>query len=354
VPTSLATYAPAPEVRIAGRVPDGFSQLLVAATVEETVAGLSRCEVRLDNWGASGSGAGYVFADRSVLDFAAGVEVAFGPPDERSTVFSGRLTAIEAHYDIDSGPTVVLLAEDALQDLRMTRRTRTFEDVTDSDVVRTIAADHDLTAEVDLDGATYPELSQLNQSDLAFVRERVLPYGVDVWIDGSTLHVGDRDDDPVVLRHGRELLAFRVIADLAGQATEQRVAGWDADAKEAVLETATPSSISRDLGADLGGGALLAEKFGERAATTTLRRATTGKEARTLAAGLYRDRSRRFVTGTGTTDGISGLRAGRAVGLTGLGRMFDGAYRLTRVVHRYDLVAGYRTEIEVERAGIST
>jgi phage protein D len=354
--SSLATYTPAPEVRVAGRVPDGFAELLVAATVEESVTGLARCEVRLDNWGASGSGAGYVFDDRSVVDFADEVEVAFGPPDERATVFHGRLTAIEAQYGIDTGPTVVLLAEDALQDLRMTRRTRTFEEVSDADVVRSIASDHDLTADVDLDldGPTHTELSQLNQSDLAFLRERVLPHGVDVWLDGTTLHVGDRDDDPIVLRHGRELLSFRVIADLAVQATEQRVAGWDVAAKEAVLETATPSSVGGDLGSDLGGGDLLAEKFGERPATTTLHRTTTSTEARTIATGLYRERARRFVTGSGTTDGVSGLRAGRGISLDGLGRMFDGDYRLTRVVHRYDTVAGYRTEIEVERAGISS
>jgi phage protein D len=51
-------------------------------------------------------------------------------------------------------------------------------------------------------------------------------------------------------------------------------------------------------------------------------------------------------------DGIPGLRAGRSVTVTDLGAVFDGTYRLSRVLHRYDRAAGYRVEIEVERSGI--
>lgn len=353
MPSSLATYTPAPEVRIGGLVPEGLPALLISATVEESVTGLARCEVRLDNWGATAQGPGYVFEDRSTIAFGATVELSFGPPDERSTVFAGTLTGIEAEYGSDAGPTLVVLAEDALQDLRMTRRTRTFEDSSDADVVTQIAGDHGLTPDVDLDGPTHAALCQLNQSDLAFLRDRALPYGADVWLADGTLHVGRRTDDPVVLRLGRELLAFRVLADLALQATEQRVAGWDPHAKDAVLETADQSSLGADLGGDVGGGGLLADAFGERPATTTLRRAVTTAEAKAVAKGLYLERARRFLTGAGVVDGIAGLRAGRSVTMAGLGKLFDGTYRLSRVVHRYDLAAGYRTEVEVERSGIS-
>jgi hypothetical protein len=353
MPSSLATYSPAPEVRIAGAVPEGLPDLLVSATVEESVTGLARCEVRLDNWGPTAQGPGYVFEDRTTIAFGATVDVSFGPPDERSGVFAGKLTGIEGEFGGDAGPTLVVLAEDALQDLRMTRRTRTFEDSSDADVVTRIAGDHGLTPEVDLDGPTHAALCQLNQSDLAFLRDRALPYGADVWLADGTLHVGRRTDDPIVLRLGRELLAFRVLADLAMQATEQRVAGWDPDAKEAVLETEDQSSLGADLGPDLGGGGLLGDAFGERPATTTLHRAVTTAEAKAIAKGLYLERARRFLTGSGVTNGIAELRAGRSVTLSGLGSLFDGDYRLSRVVHRFDLAAGYRTEIEVERSGIS-
>lgn len=353
MPSTLTSYSPTPTVTLDGDTPDDFAARVLSVTVEESVHGLARAELRLDNWANTGDGPGYAFADRSTVDFGTSVEVKVGPPDERSTIFTGRVTGLEAEYAADTGPTLVVLAEDTLQDLRMTRRTRTFENSSDADVVERIANDHSLNPDVTLDGPTHEALCQLNQSDLAFLRDLALPHGADVWLDGSTLHIGTRDEEPVVLRHGREVLAARLLADLALQATEQRVAGWDPDSKEAVLETADQSSLGADLGSDKGGGGLLSDAFGDRIATTTVHRAVTSAEASELAKGLYRDRARRFVTGSLVADGIPGLRAGRTVTLADLGRMFDGTYRLTRVAHRYDLVTGYRTELEVERSGIS-
>lgn len=352
--SSLSTYTPTPEIRLGGSANERLSSLLQSATVAESVSGLARCEIRLDNWDATADGPGYAFVDRNAFDFGTSFEIVVGPPDERASIFTGRLTGIEAEYPADGGPTLTLLCEDALQDLRMTRRTRTFEDHSDADVISSIASDHGLTPEVDLDGPTHAALCQLNRSDLSFIRDRALPYGADVWLEGTTLHVGHREDDPIVLRLGRELLSFRVLADLAMQADEQRVAGWDPDAKGAVLEVADQSCLGAGLGSDAGGGKLLAELFGTRPATATLHRAVTSPEARAVAEGLYRDRARRFVTGAGRTDGIAGLRAGRSVDITGIGKMFNGRYRLTTVVHRYDHGGtGYRSEIELERTGIA-
>jgi phage protein D len=352
MPTSLATYTPTPTITIGGEVPDGFADQLVAVTVEETTTGLARCEVRVDNWGVTARGPGYVHADRSTLDFGAAVTVEAGPPDERATIFAGRITALEGEYAASLGATIVVLAEDALQDLRMTRRTRTFEQQNDADIATQIASDHGLSPDIDLAGPTHAAVCQLNQSDLAFLRDRVLRLGAHVWLEDSTLHVGHRSDDPLVLRYGRELLELRVMADVAMQATEQRVAWWDRGAKDAVLESSDESSLGDDLGSDIGGGGLLRAAFGDRPATTTLATAVTADEAQAIAEGLYRDRARRFVTGSGLVDGLAGLRAGRAVTLQGLGGLFDGTYRLSRVVHRYDRTHGYRTEIDVERAGV--
>lgn len=352
MPSMLATYIPAPTIRVAGQAPTGLLDQLIALTVEETVDGLARCELSADNWGSTNAGPGYLYADRSTFDFGTTIEVAIGPPDERATIFAGKVSGLEAAYSASTGATVTVLAEDALQGLRMTRRTRTFDKVSDADLVTQIATDHGLTPDVDLEGPTHSAVCQLNQSDLAFVRDRVLPLGADVWLDGTTLHVGSRQDDPIVLRYGHELLDLRVLADLAMQATEQRVAGWDVSAKDAVLEVAGESSLGSDLGTDLGGAGLVSRAFGDRPATTTLQTVTGAEEARVLAVGLYRERARRFVTGTGTVDGIAVLRAGRSVTLSGLGTMFDGTYRLCRVVHRYHRVTGYRTDIAVERMGI--
>jgi uncharacterized protein len=353
--STVATYVPTPTVTIGDDIPEGLEELLLGVVVEENTEGLARCEVRLDAWGIRGGRPDYLWVDRATVDFGAEVTVKVGPPDENATVFSGKVTGLEATYGSGAAPTFVLLAEDSLQDFRMTRRTRRFEDGTDADAITQIANDHGLTPSIDLAGPTHRQLLQLNQSDLAFVRDRARPLGAGVWLDGTTLHVGRPDaGDPVVLRLGHELLSFRVMADLANQCTEQRVGGWDVSGKEAILESADNSAVIGELAGGAGGGAILTDAFGDRMATTVLAAATTTAEARALARGLYADRARRFVMGTGVADGVPGIQCGRSVELQGLGPLFDGVYEPTRVAHRYDRGNGYRTEIDVQRAGIGS
>jgi uncharacterized protein len=352
MPSTLAAYVATPAVTLDGGDPDVLAPLVVSALVEQSTAGLSRCEVRLEGWGNTPQGPGYLWADRATLDFGKTIELAMGPPDERATLFSGRVSGIEADYPGDAAPAVVALAEDALQDLRLTRRTRTFTEVTDAALAEQLANDHDLQPDVDLDGPEHPEIAQLNQSDLALLRERAALLGADVWLDGTTLHVGRRDDDPIVLRYGRELLTFRVLADLAMQASEQRVGGWDPSTKEAVLEVGDSSALGAEIGSDTSGPDILRDKLGDRTVTTTLATAVTSAEARALAGGLHRERARRFVTGVGTATGLATLAAGRSVTIDGLGTTFDGTYRLVRVAHRFDRATGYRTSFDVERPGV--
>src|SRR6185369_8408878 len=74
------------------------------------------------------------------------------------------------------------------QDLRMTRRTRTFTDVSDSDVINQVANEHGLSPNVNASGPTYKVLAQVNQSDLAFLRERARSIDAELWVQGDTLH----------------------------------------------------------------------------------------------------------------------------------------------------------------------
>ena len=131
----------------------------------------------------------------------------------------------------------MVLAEDRFQDLRMTRRTRTFADVSDADVISQVAGDHGLTPSVGVSGPTHKVLAQVNQSDLAFLRERARALDAELWVSDSTLNVqprASRGGSPVTLTYGKELRELRVLADLAGQRTSLEVTGWDVSGKQAL------------------------------------------------------------------------------------------------------------------------
>ena len=120
-----------------------------------------------------------------------------------TTLFVGKITALEARYPEGNSPSLVVLAEDRFQDLRMTRRTRTFADVYRlATVFSQIAGDHGLTPDVGVTGPTYKVLAQVNQSDLAFMRERARALDAELWVTDSTLSVqprSSRGGSPVTL-----------------------------------------------------------------------------------------------------------------------------------------------------------
>ena len=76
--------------------------------------------------------------------------------------------------------------------LRMTRRMRTYTKVTDADIVDQIASEHGLQTDATVDGPRYDVVQQLNQSDLAFLRERARLVQAELWCTGRTLHFRSR------------------------------------------------------------------------------------------------------------------------------------------------------------------
>ncbi len=83
-------------------------------------------------------------------------------------------------------------AEDALMELRQTRRMHTYKNVSDADIATRIASDHGLSPDAQADGPTYDVVQQWNQSDLAFLRERARLIQAEVWVDDGTLHFATR------------------------------------------------------------------------------------------------------------------------------------------------------------------
>jgi phage protein D len=356
VPTS---YASRPLVLLAGRRNDALSTDILTVLVEETAEGLFRCEATFNNFDTRSNGTDYIYFGRDVLDFGKDFAIQIGADDEARQVFKGRISALEAEYPSGGVGLLVVLAEDRLQDLRMTRRTRTFEDVSDQDVMQQIAQEHSLDTDINVDGPTDKVLAQVNQSDLAFLRERARSINAELWVEDKKLFARSRTDrasslgDPIDLAYGVNLFSCSVRADLAHQCTELGVAGWDVAAKDAIEETADESAISADLNdGESSGSSILQQAFAERKERIVHMTPFTNDEARAFAQARYRERARCFVTGTGVADGDARIRVGTTLRIGGLGSLFNGKYYVSCVRHTYDGTYGFRTEFEVERPGL--
>jgi phage protein D len=353
--TTAQLYSARPVVRIGGLEDPALGDALLSLAVEETTDGLYSLEACFGNWGSVDGSIDYLYFDRAVFDFGAELELELGEGDAAGTVFRGRISALEGRFPLERPPELQVLAEDRLQDLRMTRRTRSFEEVSDTDVFETIAADHGLTTELDLDGPTYPVLAQVNQSDLAFLRERARTADAEVWVEGDTLHAqarARRESATLTLTYGQRLRELSVCADIAHQRTLVAVAGWDVGAKEAIVEEAEESVLGNELGAGTSGPSILRDAFAEREEQLVHCVPLSVDEAASLARAHYRRLARRFLVGHGVAEGDARLRAGTHVELAELGPLFAGSYYVTRVKHTFDSRGGYRTHFCVERPAL--
>ncbi|HEY8561385.1 MAG TPA: hypothetical protein VIL74_13495 [Pyrinomonadaceae bacterium] len=340
-----------PTILIDGREDASLAGGLVYLLIAERTDGLYRCEARFGNWGPKDDATDFLYFDRKTLDFGKEFQVRLGQDE----IFKGKITALEADFPEGRPPEITALAEDALQNLRMTRRTRAFENMSDADVFRKIAGEHNLTANISLSGAAHKSLAQVNQSDLAFMRERARALDAEIWVNDKELSVkprAERGREKVRLQYQGNLREFKVVADLANQRTSVLASGWDVAAKKEIKKEATESVLSGELGEDASGIGILREKFGVRKELLAHGVPLTGSEAQAIAESHLKRAARQFVTARGAAEPNAKLRVGALVELDGLGKMFSGKYYVAEIAHIFDSRKGLRTEFRAERTGI--
>jgi phage protein D len=298
------------------------------------------------------------YLDGRTVDFGTKISVAVGPDGNQHVVFDGVISGLEAVYGDGTPPLVLVYAEDALMRLRMTRRMRTYKNVTDGDIAQQIADAHGLQSEVSADGPRFDVVQQVNQSDLAFLRERARRIQAELWCEDRTLHFSTRDrrtGTRLQLVKCGDLLSVRLLADLAHQRSEVLVSGYDAAAASVIDERVGNEAIAGEVGQGRTGPQLVATALGTSQAIRFREVAQSGEHARAWATAEMLRRARAFVTVDGLTRGSPEMVVGSLVELQDVGQPFDGGgYYVTHICHTYDLAAGLRTRFEAERGTVNT
>lgn len=348
--TRSAVSSARPVLQVDGRDSATLGSGLIDLQITDTADGMARCELTFGNWG-SPDGGGFQYFGRDVLDFGKAVKIRVGD----TTLFDGRISAISARFPAGGAPQVGVCCEDRLQDLRMTRRTRSFADATLADVLRRIASDHGLQAQLDVSGQTYKLLAQVNQSDLAFARELARREDVQLWVDGTQLKAAQRTrrrGATVELAWAGALREFHVCADLAHQRTKLVGAGWSVADKKVARHEADDDAVRSELGNGTSGAQTLQQAFGARVDTLAHGLPAADAQARALAEASFRHLARRFVVGRGVAETDPDLRVGAKVRISGIGPLFEGDYTVTDTHVLFDATHGLRTAFLCDRPSI--
>jgi Bacteriophage probable baseplate hub protein len=339
-----------PSVVIEGQRDGRLTAAMVSLLVAESHDGFARCEMVFGNWGGDEKG-GFQHFDRRRLEFGKAFKLTLGD----GTLFEGRISALTADFPEGSAAQIGICAEDRFQDLRMTRRTRSFENASLADVLRKIASDHGLTPAIDASGETYKLLAQVNQSDLAFARDLARREDAQVWVEGTRLRAAQRASRTgatLELAWAGKLREFHVEADLAHQRTKLSASGWNVADKKIAKNDAGEAAVSAELGGGEGGATILKRAFGDRPDTLAHGTPASDAQARALAEASYRHLARRFVVARGVAETRPDLRVGTKVTVKGVGPLFEGDYTVTDTAIRYDGQKGLRTEFCCDRPAI--
>ena len=356
--TEALLYSAAPVFQVERNVRGELARDLVRLEVEEDTEGLKTLAARFLAQGpvAGESAESLLYLDGRTFDFGKRMDVSIGPVRSERTIFQGYVSGLEVEFHEGRPPEVCVFAEDRLMDLRMTRRSRTYENTTDAAIAEQIAGDHGLRAEVDSDGPAYDVVQQWNMSDLAFLRERARLIQAEIWLQEDTLYFKTRDKragTEITLVQGNHLLHAQARADLAHQRTKVKVSGYDAANREAVDEEAGSEAIGAEISSGATGVSVLERAFGERVSYRVREAPLNSGEASAWARAEMLRRARGFVTITGITSGTPDMAVGSRLTLERMGHPFDGPdYYVTRVRHTYDSVNGHRTQFAAERATI--
>ncbi len=339
-----------PSIEIDGQRDATLTSALLNLLIVDSADGLARCEATFGNWGGAEK-AGFQHFGRDRLEFGKALKVTVG----NDALFTGRISAITAAFPDGGPPQVGVCAEDRLQDLRMTRRTRTFDDASLAQVLQRIATDHGLQPQVDVTGETYKLLAQVNQSDLAFVRDLARREDAEVWVEGTQLKAAQRasrQGGTLELSWAGQLREFSVSADLAHQRTKLIGTGWNVADKKASKHEADEAAIRAELNGGASGASTLRQAFGERVDALAHAVPASDAQARVLAAASFRHHARRFVVGRGVAETKPELRVGAKLKINGVGPLFEGDYFVTDVSIRFDVKTGLRTEFMCDRPSI--
>lgn len=272
------------------------------------------------------------------------------------SVFDGEIVEIEPDFE-PGVQRLVVRAFDRLHRLARGRHVRSFQNVTDGDLVNRIAQEVGLSAEVGPNRQVHPYILQHNESNLAFLQRRAAALGFLLFAEGTRLCcVPPRTDEtPLELAWGRTMSEFKPRLTTIGQVGGVAVRGWNPQTKQAVVGQAARGRASPIVGMRQTGGELAEQAFQIEArhlvASSTIRSQAV---AQVLAQAAADRLGGRFIEAEGAGNGNPGLVAGKAVRVSNVGDRFSGTYFITSSAHTYTHEDGYRTSFTISGLHPST
>ena len=256
--------------------------------------------------------------------------------DKKRTLFEGDITGIESHFNESSQAPIVIRAYDISHRLHRGRYNRSFQNMTDSDIVRKVIGEMGIQpGNIEDSGAPHDYIFQENQTNMEFLRERAIRIGFELYIKDNELHFCPPESQGKLdLTWLKDINSFRVRVSSAEQVDSVEVRGWDYQQKRAIIAEANSEKILTKN--QNGSGKEVSGKFNSTPKVTVVDRPIfSNAEADKIAQGLYNQLAGEYVCADGKGEGNPEIQVGKIITLSEMGK-YDGEYYITETRHLYN------------------
>jgi Rhs element Vgr protein len=273
------------------------------------------------------------------------IEILAGAESEPESLFKGIVVRQALRVRTDSAPQLVVECRHRATRLTVHRRSASFVDQRDSEIIAALLERASVEAEVDETELVHPQQVQHRATDWDFLVSRAEANGRFVLARGDALHVKKPalDATPVcTLQFGATILELDAEVDARLQLASVTGESWDpAQQKVVATDAAEPGAAGPGnlKSADL---AKAASDDGRRLAHVAI----GADEARAWAEAEWLKSRLAKVSGRIKCDGIATVDAGHVVALRGAGDRFTGDVLVTGVRQTLDAVEGWKTHVQ--------
>lgn len=352
------TFGSLPKLKVDGQAaPKNLMEDILQIVVEESLHLPGMFTLVIQNDYQSGRGE-QPWRYKDLLQIGKTIEIGFSASttdakefsdDNEGTLIEGEITAIEAYFSEKSQAPMIVRGYDTCHRLHRGQYNRSFQNMTDSDVVKKIAEEVGLKmGAFDDSGEPHDYLFQENQTNMQFLRERADRIGFELFSQDGKLHFREpKAGEELPLKWLKNLSSFRVRMTSAEQVKAVEVRAWDYGEKRAIVSTAQTEHLITNT--DNGKGSATSTKFNGKPPTPKRivvdQPVFKPKEADAIAQAVCDEIGGQFVYADAKAEGNPKIRPGRVVKLDGMGQ-YSGKYYVTETRHLYHERV-YTTEFSV-------
>lgn len=352
-------YIAKPNLEIDGKkAPDDLMEDILQISVEESLHLPGMFTLVIQNAYAPGREKDKAWKHKDLFAIGKPIKIGFGSSTTESfefqekkegNVLEGEITAMETHFTSGSQAPIIIRGYDVSHRLHRGRYNRSFQNMTDSDIIKKIAREVGIPAgTVDASGTPHEYVFQENQTNMEFFRERAARIGFELFIqDGKLNFRKPKVDQSLQVKWLKDLHSFRVRVSSAEQVSEVEVRGWDYTRKQPIVERATKEKVLTST--KNGKGSKTSNSFKGKPPTPKMmvvdQPLFSSGEAKKMAQSLCDELGGEFVLADAKGEGNPKIRPGRVIKLNDLAD-YSGEYYVTETRHFYhDRV--YHTDFSV-------